>query len=65
MRDKVVMRIKLTQDIVCGPESFSVGEEYDAVLILPRSTTVEFESDTGRKVRAFSYEYENITPTDS
>jgi len=30
-------------------------------LILPRSTTVEFETDSGNKVRAFSYEYEKIT----
>ena len=54
------MRIKLTQEIVCGPDTCSVGEEYEAVLILPRSTTVEFESASGRKVRAFSYEYEKL-----
>ena len=54
------MLIKLTQEIKCGPETCSVGEEYEAVLILPRSTTVEFETATGRKVRAFHYEYEKI-----
>lgn len=54
------MRIKLTQDLVCGPDTCLTGEEYDAVLILPRSTTVEFEADSGRKIRAFSYEYVKV-----
>lgn len=54
------MQIKLTKEIVSGGETFSVGEEYEAVLILPRSTTVEFESASGKKVRAFTYEYEKI-----
>lgn len=57
------MIIKLTQDIVCGPDTCLTGEEYEAVLILPRSTTVEFESKSGRKVRAFSYEYEKVAAT--
>jgi len=54
------MLIKLTQEIKCGPDTCSIGEEFEAVLILPRSTTVEFVSASGRKVRAFSYEYEKI-----
>ncbi|MBU2872337.1 hypothetical protein [Colwellia sp. E2M01] len=54
------MRIKLTQEIKCGPDTCSVGEEYEAVLILPRSTTVEFEVQSGRKVRAFNYEYTKV-----
>ncbi len=56
------MRIKLTQNIVCGQDTFLTGEEYEAVLILPRSTTVEFETNSGSKVRAFNYEYEKVTP---
>ena len=56
------MRIKLTQDLVCGNDTFLTGEEYEAVLILPRSTTVEFVADSGKKVRAFSYEYVQVTP---
>jgi hypothetical protein len=55
------MRIKLTQDLVCGPDTFLIGEEYEAVLILPRSTTVEFVANSGRKIRAFSYEYVKVT----
>jgi hypothetical protein len=38
-----------------------IGEEYEAVLILPRSTTVEFVADSGNKVRAFNYEYVKVT----
>ncbi|MEI6893274.1 MAG: hypothetical protein V5789_01295 [Colwellia sp.] len=56
------MQIKLTKDIVCGPDTCFIGEEYEAILILPRSTTVEFVAESGRKIRAFNYEYENITP---
>ena len=54
------MRIKLIQDVVCGNETCLTGTEYDAVLIIARSTTVEFVTDSGRKVRAFSYEYEKV-----
>jgi hypothetical protein len=54
------MRIKLTQDVVCGNDTCLTGEEYEAVLIIPRSTTVEFVSASGRKVRAFNYEYEKV-----
>ncbi|WP_170252756.1 hypothetical protein [Colwellia echini] len=54
------MLIKLTQDIKCGPETCSAGEEFEAVLILPRSTTVEFVTESGRKVRAFNYEYTKV-----
>ncbi|MBA6337529.1 MULTISPECIES: hypothetical protein [unclassified Colwellia] len=54
------MRIKLTQDLVCGNDTFLTGEEYEAVLILPRSTTVEFIADSGKKVRAFNYEYTTV-----
>jgi hypothetical protein len=57
------MRIRLTQDLICGHDTFLTGEEYEAVLILPRSTTVEFVADSGKKVRAFSYEYEKVEPT--
>ena len=53
------MRIKLIQDVICGNETCSTGQEYEAVLILPRSTTVEFAS-SGKKVRAFSYEYVKV-----
>ena len=51
------MQIKLTQDIVYGNDTFLTGEEYEAVLILPRSTTVEFVADSGKKIRVFNYEY--------
>ncbi|TWX47190.1 hypothetical protein [Colwellia hornerae] len=54
------MRIKLTQDLVCGNDTFLKGEEYEAILILPRSTTVEFIADSGKKVRAFNYEYAKV-----
>ena len=58
------MQIKLTADIVCGEETCLTGQEYEAVLILPRSTTVEFETTSGKKVRAFNYEYEKVTPAE-
>tara|TARA_R110001583_G_scaffold187022_1_gene348052 strand:- start:4487 stop:4675 length:189 start_codon:yes stop_codon:yes gene_type:complete len=51
------MRIKLTKDLACNQETCSSGEEHDAVLLSPRSTTVEFILDSGKKMRAFSYEY--------
>jgi len=54
------MEIKLTKEVVCGPDTCVIGEVYEAVLILPRSTTVEFVAASGRKVRAFSYEYEKV-----
>ena len=54
------MRIKLTKDLTCGDDTFLTGEEYEAVLILPRSTTVEFVAASGKKVRAFSYEYVKV-----
>jgi len=55
------MRIKLTADIEKKFEhGCSAGEEFDAVLIHPRSTTVEFITDCGKALRAFSYEYEEI-----
>ncbi|WP_057831935.1 hypothetical protein [Colwellia sp. TT2012] len=55
------MIIKLTQDLVCGNETCLTGEEYEAVLILPRSTTVEFVADSGKKIRAFNYEYVTVS----
>ena len=55
------MRIKLTQEIVCGNDTCLADEEYEAVLILPRSTTVEFISNSGNKIRAFHYEYVKVT----
>ncbi len=54
------MRIKLIQDLVCGNDTCLTGEEYEAVLILPRSTTVEFVTDSGKKIRAFNYEYVKV-----
>jgi len=57
------MRIKLTQDLVCGNDTCLTGEEYEAVLILPRSTTVEFVTDSGKKIRAFNYEYVKVAST--
>ena len=54
------MRIKLTKDLVCGNDTYLTNEEYEAVLILPRSTTVEFVTDSGKKVRAFNYEYVKV-----
>jgi hypothetical protein len=54
------MRIKLTRDLVCGHETCLTDEEYEAVLILPRSTTVEFVANSGKKIRAFNYEYETV-----
>lgn len=55
------MRIKLTQDLVYGDDTYLTGEEYEAVLILPRSTTVEFVADSGKKIRAFHYEYVKVS----
>lgn len=55
------MRIKLTQNIKCGDDTCLIDEEYEAVLILPRSTTVEFVSESGKKIRAFNYEYEKVS----
>lgn len=54
------MRIKLTQDLVCGNETCLTDEEYEGVLISPYSTTVEFVSNSGIKLRAFNYEYEKV-----
>jgi len=54
------MRIKLTKDVNCGDETCLAGDEYEAVLIIPRSTTVEFVASSGKKVRAFSYEYVKV-----
>ena len=54
------MRIKLTKDLICGQDTFLTGEEYEAVLILPRSTTVEFVAESGKKIRAFNYEYVKV-----
>jgi hypothetical protein len=54
------MRIKLTQNITCGDDTCLIDEEYEAVLILPRSTTVEFVSESGKKIRAFNYEYVKV-----
>ncbi|WDE14148.1 hypothetical protein [Thalassomonas haliotis] len=56
------MRIKLTCDIFGGAEDGCVkGKEFDAVLVGPRSTTVEIVGDSGRPHRAFHYEYEMVT----
>jgi hypothetical protein len=55
------MQIKLTKDLVCGNDTCLTDEEYEAVLISPRSTTVEFIANSGKKIRAFDYEYEMIT----
>lgn len=57
---KTLMRIKLTQDLVCGTDTFLTGEEFEAVLILPRSQTVEFIADSGKKIRVFNYEYMKV-----
>jgi len=55
------MQIKLTADIEKNfDHGCSAGEEFEAVLIHPRSTTVEFITDSGKALRAFSYEYEVI-----
>ena len=58
------MRIKLTTDITDLDKSAAhgcvAGKEFEAVLIHPRSTTVEFISDEGKEFRAFYYEYEVI-----
>ena len=54
------MRIQLTKDVVCGNDTVLTGEEYEAVLILPRSTTVEFVANSGKKIRAFNYEYVTV-----
>ena len=55
------MRIKLTQDLAYENDTCLTGEEYEAVLILPRSTTVEFVTDSGKKIRAFNYEYVKVS----
>ena len=58
---KIVMRIKLTATIDSTPEhGCETGKEFEGVLIHPRSSTVEFEADSGKKFRAFHYEYEVI-----
>ena len=55
------MQIKLTADIEIKCEhGCSAGEEFEAVLIHPRSTTVEFITESGKALRAFNYEYEVI-----
>lgn len=55
------MRIKLTTDVEKTTEHACLaGTEFDAVLIHPRSTTVEFLSESGKALRAFSYEYEVV-----
>lgn len=60
------MRIRLTADIEKNfPHGVSAGEEFDAVLIQPRSTTVEFITDDGKALRAFHYEYEEIEPLET
>lgn len=56
------MRIKLTSDIFGGTEDGCVkGAEFDAILVGPRSTTVEIVSESDRAHRAFHYEYEVIS----
>ena len=55
------MRIKLITDIDKKFEhGCSAGEEFEAVLIHPHSTTVEFITESNKALRAFSYEYEVI-----
>lgn len=59
------MRIRLTTDLNDGVEHGCVtGKEFEAVLIRPRSTTVEFVSDAGSNIRAFHYEYEVVEATE-
>ena len=53
------MRIKLTTSISKNEEDGClIGREFDAILVAPRSTTVEFVNDAGKRFRAFHYEYE-------
>ncbi len=55
------MRIRLTATIDKNSEhGCESGKEFEGVLIHPRSTTVEFVSDSGKHFRAFHYEYEVI-----
>tara|TARA_B110000881_G_C18321526_1_gene386994 strand:- start:41 stop:229 length:189 start_codon:yes stop_codon:yes gene_type:complete len=55
------MRIKLTTNIEKFSETACVaGTEYDAVLIHPHSSTVEFLNEAGTEFRAFHYEYEEL-----
>ncbi|NQY66039.1 MAG: hypothetical protein HRT38_20640 [Alteromonadaceae bacterium] len=55
------MRIKLTTDIPQGTQDGCLtGKEFDAIFVAPRSTTVEFVCDSGRRFRAFHYEYELV-----
>ncbi|NQY34454.1 MAG: hypothetical protein HRT37_05710 [Alteromonadaceae bacterium] len=55
------MRIKLTKDLSqFSDDSCQVGKEFDAIYVAPRSTTVEFETDSGSRFRAFHYEYELV-----
>ena len=55
------MRIKLTADIDKSPEHGCLtGKEFEAILIHPRSKSVEFISDEGKAFRAFPYEYEVV-----
>ena len=60
------MRIRLIADIEKKFEhGCSAGEEFEAVLIHPRSTTVEFITQSNKALRAFSYEYEIIESIES
>lgn len=59
------MRIRLTTTIDTNSEhGCESGKEFEAVLIHPRSTTVEFVADSGKPFRAFHYEYEVIEPVE-
>ena len=54
------MQIKLTKNINIEQENLEIGSQYEAVLISPRSTTVEFVTESGNTVRLFHYEYETV-----
>ena len=60
------MQIKLTTNISNHEEDGClIGNEFDAILVAPRSTTVEFTNDAGKRFRAFHYEYEIVDTVDT
>ena len=54
------MQIKLIKDLTINKETIPADQEFEAQLIKPRSTTVEFTTEQGSVVRAFHYEYEEV-----
>lgn len=54
------MQIKLIKELTLNKESIPADVVFEAQIIKPRSTTVEFTTEQGTIVRAFNYEYEEV-----